>query len=222
MNIIHFQAQEKEIDIILIQGKFLSTPLQRVSENIEVITKKDIEASPARNIDELLQQFSGLDIQRRGPHGVQSDISLRGGTFGQVLILLNGIQMNDSQTAHNSLNIPIDLSSIERIEVIKGPAARRFLHLFSWSERHFREWRFPKSIPDQCRCIWRIPLQYRLRNQKCFLPRENSYPERKYRRTGRIFRKEIRGKWFLRKPYCCRTIRGNTNFCGECQLSPEV
>ena len=126
VNIIHFQAQEKEIDVILIQGKFLSTPLQRVSENIEVITKKDIEASPARNIDELLQQFSGLDIQRRGPHGVQSDISLRGGTFGQVLILLNGIQMNDSQTAHNSLNIPIDLSSIERIEVIKGPAARRF------------------------------------------------------------------------------------------------
>ena len=126
VNIIHFKAQEKEIDVILIQGKFLSTPLQRVSENIEVITKKDIEASPARNIDELLQQFSGLDIQRRGPHGVQSDISLRGGTFGQVLILLNGIQMNDSQTAHNSLNIPIDLSSIERIEVIKGPAARRF------------------------------------------------------------------------------------------------
>ena len=63
VNIIHFKAQEKEIDVILIQGKFLSTPFQQVSENIEVITKKDIEASPARNIDELLQQFSGLDIQ---------------------------------------------------------------------------------------------------------------------------------------------------------------
>lgn len=122
-----YTAQEsREVEEVIIQGKFLNTPYKSVTENIEIIGRKQIENSPAQSIDELLQQFSGLDIRRRGANGVQSDISLRGGSYDQVLILINGVQMNDAQTGHNSLNIPVDLSSVERIEVIKGPAARRF------------------------------------------------------------------------------------------------
>ena len=75
------QEDTKEVEEVLIQGKFLSTPYQKIVENIEVISKKEIENSPAQSIDELLQQFSGLDIRKRGANGVQSDISLRGGTF---------------------------------------------------------------------------------------------------------------------------------------------
>jgi iron complex outermembrane receptor protein len=67
-----------------------------------------------------------MDIRRRGANGVQSDVSFRGSSFEQVLLLINGIRMNDSQTGHNSLNLPVDLGDVERIEVIKGPAARRF------------------------------------------------------------------------------------------------
>lgn len=121
-------AQEKinEIDSVQIHGKFLATSYKNINQNISIITKKDIQNSPAKSIDELLQQVSGMDIRRRGSNGVQSDISFRGSSFEQVLLLLNGIRMNDSQTGHNSLNIPLDLDDIERIEVIKGPAARRF------------------------------------------------------------------------------------------------
>ena len=111
------QEDTKEVEEVLIQGKFLSTPYQKIVENIEVISKKEIENSPAQSIDELLQQFSGLDIRKRGANGVQSDISLRGGTFDQVLILVNGIPMNDAQTGHNVMNLPIDLSAIEKIEI---------------------------------------------------------------------------------------------------------
>ena len=120
-------AQEtKNVGEVVIQGKFLNTPYQKIVENIEVITKKDIENAPAQSIADLLQQFSGLDIRRRGTNGSQADISLRGGTYEQVLLLINGIPMNDTQTGHNSLTIPVDLSAVERIEVIKGPAGRRF------------------------------------------------------------------------------------------------
>ncbi len=120
-------AQEtKNVGEVVIQGKFLNTPYQKIVENIEVITKKDIENAPAQSIADLLQQFSGLDIRRRGANGSQADISLRGGTYEQVLLLINGIPMNDTQTGHNSLTIPVDLSAVERIEVIKGPAGRRF------------------------------------------------------------------------------------------------
>ncbi|MBB4805412.1 iron complex outermembrane receptor protein [Chryseobacterium defluvii] len=121
-------AQEKTTDIetIEIQGKFISTPYKSANQNISVITKEEIAHSPAKSIDEILQQIPGMDIRRRGANGVQSDVGFRGSSFEQVLLLLNGIRMNDSQTGHNSLNLPLDLEDVERIEIIKGPAARRF------------------------------------------------------------------------------------------------
>lgn len=122
------QAQEKtaDIDSVEIQGKFIAIPYKNANQNISVITKADILNSPAKSIDEILQQIPGMDIRRRGANGVQSDIGFRGSSFEQVLLLINGIRMNDSQTGHNSLNVPVDLEDVERIEIIKGPAARRF------------------------------------------------------------------------------------------------
>ncbi|SIP87401.1 iron complex outermembrane recepter protein [Chryseobacterium sp. RU37D] len=122
------QAQEKSTDIetIEIQGKLISVPYKIANQNITVITKEEIANSPAKSIDEILQQVPGMDIRRRGPNGVQSDLGFRGSSFEQVLLLLNGVRMNDSQTGHNSMNLPIDLEDVERIEVIKGPGARRF------------------------------------------------------------------------------------------------
>ena len=127
-SLLWVNAQEKTTDIesVEFQGKFISTPYKSANQNITVITKEDITNSPAKSIDEILQQVPGMDIRRRGANGVQSDIGFRGSSFEQVLLLLNGIRMNDSQTGHNNMNIPVDLEDVEKIEVIKGPAARRF------------------------------------------------------------------------------------------------
>ncbi|MCJ7935975.1 MAG: TonB-dependent receptor [Chryseobacterium sp.] len=123
---VHAQEKTTDIESIEFQGKFISTPYKSANQNISVITKEDIANSPAKSIDEILQQVSGMDIRRRGANGVQSDIGFRGSSFEQVLLLLNGIRMNDSQTGHNTMNIPVDLADVEKIEIIKGPAARRF------------------------------------------------------------------------------------------------
>ncbi|MBH1959437.1 MAG: TonB-dependent receptor [Flavobacteriia bacterium] len=120
------QSKEREIEEVTIQGKFLNLPVQKVSENVTVISRAQIENAPAKSIEEVLAQYSGFDIRRRGGNGVQADISLRGSSFEQVLMLVNGIRMSDSQTGHNSMNLPFDLASVERIEVIKGPSARSF------------------------------------------------------------------------------------------------
>lgn len=127
-SLLWVNAQEKTTDIesIEFQGKFISTPYKSANQNISVISREDIVNSPAKSIDEILQQVPGMDIRRRGANGVQSDIGFRGSSFEQVLLLLNGIRMNDSQTGHNNMNIPVDLDEVERIEIIKGPAARRF------------------------------------------------------------------------------------------------
>lgn len=120
------QNKENEIDEVNLQGRFLSIPYNDVNENVTVITKQQIQNSPATSIDELLQFHSGLDIKRRGSNGVQSDITIRGSSFEQVLILVNGIRMNDSQTGHNTFNLPFDISAVERIEIMKGSSAKLY------------------------------------------------------------------------------------------------
>ena len=94
ITMISAQEKESEITEVMVQGKFLSLPLKKVNENITVISKKELENSPSKSIEEVLAQFTGMDIRKRGGNGVQADISVRGSSFEQVLILVNGIRIN--------------------------------------------------------------------------------------------------------------------------------
>lgn len=118
------QSSDKAFDQVVIKDNRLSTKLGQESRFVDVLSKDEIKRMPVNNIGALLQYIGGIDIRQRGPNGVQSDLSLRGGSFEQVLILINGIKVIDPQTGHHVMNLPIDLEVIERIEVIKGPAAR--------------------------------------------------------------------------------------------------
>ncbi len=91
---------------------------------LTVIGKEEIANAPARSIQDLLEYAVNVDVRQRGNFGVQSDISMRGGTFDQTLILLNGIKINDPQTGHHNMNLPIELDNVERIEILQGPASR--------------------------------------------------------------------------------------------------
>ena len=99
---------------------------QKISEtgrSITVIDGKLFQQLPVNSIDELLKYVPGVEIQSRGPMGAQSDIVMRGGTFQQVLVLLDGIKLNDPISGHFSSYIPVAPFEIERIEVLRGPAA---------------------------------------------------------------------------------------------------
>ncbi len=87
---------------------------------VTIITKEEILSFPAKTIPELLKYACGLDLQERSNFGVQADLSLRGSTFQQVLILIDGVRVNDLQTAHHNMDIPVSLESIERIEILHG------------------------------------------------------------------------------------------------------
>lgn len=93
---------------------------ESLARNIYIISGKQIEQLPVHSVTELLKYVSAVDIRQRGAEDVQSDVSIRGGTFDQTLILVDGIRLNDSQTGHHNMNIPVSVNSIERIEVLKG------------------------------------------------------------------------------------------------------
>ncbi|GHE42069.1 TonB-dependent vitamin B12 receptor [Sphingobacterium griseoflavum] len=101
-------------------------PFAEQSRNIQLLDRKQIEALPVRSVNELLSYIPGVDLRQRGPFGAQADVSVDGGSFEQTLVLLNGVKMLDAQTGHNMLNLPVQLDAIERIEVIRGPAARLY------------------------------------------------------------------------------------------------
>jgi iron complex outermembrane receptor protein len=116
----------QELDTILIKSTRIDLPFKENSRTINVVTSAAIKNSAATNVADLLQQVAGVDIRRRGTAGSQSDLYIRGGGFDQTLLLIDGIKMDDAQTGHHTMNAALPLEVIERIEIIKGPAARVF------------------------------------------------------------------------------------------------
>lgn len=121
-------GQEKDkkqiLETVIIQGNRLEIPFHKTTRDIQVITAKEIEQMPVQSVHELLSYVGGIDIRQRAPFGGQADISIDGGSFEQTLVLLNGIKLINSQTAHNMLNIPVPLDAIDHIEILRGAAAR--------------------------------------------------------------------------------------------------
>jgi vitamin B12 transporter len=120
------QEKTQELDSIVINSTRISLPFKENSRTINIITAKDIKNSAATNVADLLQQVTGVDVRRRGTGGGQSDLYIRGGGFDQTLLLIDGIKMDDAQTGHHTMNAALPIEVIERIEIIKGPAARIF------------------------------------------------------------------------------------------------
>ncbi len=96
---------------------------EEIGHQVLTLTARDIAALPVQSFDELLRYVGGIEVQQRGPMGTQANFLIRGGTFQQVLVLLDQMRLNDPLTGHFSSYLPLPLSEIERIEVLKGPAA---------------------------------------------------------------------------------------------------
>ena len=91
---------------------------------VTVLTRDEIQAAPVQSVNDLLKLVTGVDVRQRGPIGAQTDVGIRGGTQEQITILLNGINICDPQTGHNTMDLPCDVADIVRIEVLEGPAGR--------------------------------------------------------------------------------------------------
>lgn len=116
----------ERLDEITITSSRIDVPFNKDSRTIIVISREDIQNSTANNVADLLQQYAGVDVRRRGINGMQSDLYIRGGSFDQTLVLIDGIKTENPQTGHHTMNMMIPIEIIERIEIIKGPAARVF------------------------------------------------------------------------------------------------
>lgn len=113
-------------DTIVVTGSRIPSSLAEISRNIKIIDKQQIEQLDATSINDLLAKNVMSGIQTRGTGGVQADLHLRGAGFNQVLVLIDGIKVNDPQTGHHNLNLPLTIKDIEKIEVLKGAGSRLY------------------------------------------------------------------------------------------------
>ena len=121
-------SQEKiyNLDEIVVTAGRTANKFSEATRNIQIIDSEQIAAAPINSVQDLLQYVAGVDIKQRGVEGVQEDVSVRGGTFEQTLVMIDGVKISDPQTAHHNLNLPISLDQVERIEIAKGDGSSTF------------------------------------------------------------------------------------------------
>jgi vitamin B12 transporter len=124
------QAQENdktsegsELDPVSVTASLAPEKVSRTGRNVFIITGDRFTNLPVNSLDELLRYLPGIEVQMRGPAGSQSDIVLRGGTFQHVLVIIDGVRVNDANTGHFTSYIPISPAEIDRIEILKGASS---------------------------------------------------------------------------------------------------
>lgn len=115
-----------ELDSISVTASRISSDITESGKSVTVITYEEIQAMPVTSLDELFRSLPGVNINSRQGFGVQADVGIRGSTYSQVLFMLDNVPLNDPLTAHFNTNIPISLSEVGQIELIRGPAATSF------------------------------------------------------------------------------------------------
>ena len=118
------QELKDSVERVTVTGTRLAMSLNQSARIVTVLDSLCISNSPSDNVNDLLKYAVGVDVRQRGAMGMQTDISVRGGTFDQIAILLNGINISDPQTGHNAVDFPVNLSDIDHIEVLEGPSSR--------------------------------------------------------------------------------------------------
>ncbi|MCR4584031.1 MAG: TonB-dependent receptor [Prevotella sp.] len=117
-------AREMLLEEVSVTGSRAPLTTSQAARMVTVLDRADIQQAAVQSMNDLLKMAVGVDVRQRGPLGTQTDISIRGGTQDQIIILLNGINICDPQTGHNVMDLPVDLSEVVRVEVLEGPAGR--------------------------------------------------------------------------------------------------
>lgn len=119
-------AQSNELDSVVVTANLIPQKRNETGKSVIIIAGNDLEKLPVSSLDELLKYLPGIEIQQRGINGTQSDIIIRGGTFQQVLVIIDGVRVNEPLTGHFNGYIPLHPEDIYKIEITKGAAASMY------------------------------------------------------------------------------------------------
>ena len=116
------KAQNYYSNEIIVTATKTEVPLKETGSSINVITAEEIEQKGKKEVIDLLQDIPGVNVSRYGAFGGAPSIFIRGGDTGKVLVLIDGMRINDAMDNSRSANLAfLTTNNIERIEIIKTP-----------------------------------------------------------------------------------------------------
>ena len=115
---------EEQLDEVTVSGTMAPLTQLQSARIVSVLSRADIERAGVQSVNDLFKLATGVDVRQRGGFGIQTDISIDGGTFDQMTILLNGVNISNPHTGHLTADFPVSIDDIERIEVLEGAASR--------------------------------------------------------------------------------------------------
>ena len=120
----HDEELEQRMDEVTVTGTLAPLTQLQAARIVSVLSRSDIEQAGVQSVNDLFKLVSGVDVRQRGGFGIQTDISIDGGTFDQMTFLLNGVNISNPHTGHLAADFPVSISDIERIEILEGAASR--------------------------------------------------------------------------------------------------
>ena len=119
------QQPQPQHETVVVTGTFEPLSLDEMDRAIRVLPARE-HSLVLNSLVDLLQLDPSLDLRERAPGGVQADLSIRGSSFGQTLVLLNGMRLNDVQSGHHNMDIPVPLDSVSRVEILRGSGSTMY------------------------------------------------------------------------------------------------
>lgn len=110
---------------LVVTGTYAPVALEDVNRNVQILEirkQRELFGSFA----DVLKNDSSIDLRQRGPGDTQGDLSIRGGTFSQSLVLLNGMRLNDTQSSHHNLDLPLPLEAMSEVQVLRGAGSTQY------------------------------------------------------------------------------------------------
>jgi len=119
---VRLELAARRAESTVVTGEIKPIQLREVNRTLQLLNADDPDV-PAWSFPDLLKQDSSVDMRERGSDGAQADLSIRGSSFDQVLVLINGFRVNDPQTGHHSMDLPLPFESVQQVEVLHGSGA---------------------------------------------------------------------------------------------------
>lgn len=110
------------LDTIVATPARMAQPLDKVMGDVSVISGVSLKNAGAESLPTILARQPGIQLYSQGGPQTISGIFVRGASPAQSLVLVNGMRISDTNSGSTNW-AAIDPSTIERIEIIRGPAS---------------------------------------------------------------------------------------------------
>ena len=112
-------ANNKSDEMVVSANRF-EQPISSILAPVTVVTREDIDHWQSNTVIDVLRRLPGVDIAQYGGIGQQSSLFIRGSESRHVLVLIDGVRLNQAGISGSSDMSQIPISLVQRIEYIRG------------------------------------------------------------------------------------------------------